>query len=169
VLITGTSGSGKSTLCIYFRERGVNAVDGDEIRGLGRPVDLSGRVLRRITPEQWRRIEDWRFEWSQKVLDRFLERNANVAIFGASDNLFDLDLASSFDRRFYLRAPWPVIRARLNDPRRDNDWGSDGQPAQQEWVKRAFREWPVRARSHGFEFLDAERAPAQIFRRICGP
>jgi GTPase SAR1 family protein len=46
ILITGPSGSGKSTLCRYFRERGVNAVGGDEIRSLGGPVDLRGRPPR---------------------------------------------------------------------------------------------------------------------------
>jgi adenylate kinase family enzyme len=168
ILITGPSGCGKSTLCQFFRERGVNAVDGDEVRGLGGPVNLQGRPLHRITQEQWRKIEDWRFFWSRATLQRFLSRNPNVVLFGASDNMFDLDLADLFDRRIFLRAPWSVIRARLNDPARDNDWGRDSQPAQREWVRKATREWPVRAKERGFEFIDARWTPTRIFRRVCG-
>jgi adenylate kinase family enzyme len=68
ILITGPSGSGKSTLCRYFRERGANAFDGDEIRGLGGAVSLPGRPLKRITKEQWRQIDGWRFFWDPGVL-----------------------------------------------------------------------------------------------------
>jgi hypothetical protein len=71
----------------------VNAIDGDEVRGLGGPVDLQGRPLRCITKDQWRDIEDWRHYWKQAVLRRFLARNPDVVLFGASDNMFDLDLA----------------------------------------------------------------------------
>jgi Dephospho-CoA kinase len=168
ILITGPSGSGKSTLCRFFRDRGVNAVDADEIRGLGGPVDLRGRPLRRITKDQWRRIEDWRHFWNEADLKGFLTRNPNVVLFGASDNMFDLDLGHLFDRRFYLQSTWSVIRARLNSPTRDNDWGRDSQPAQRDWVRRATREWPVRAKASGFEFIDAELPPARIFRQVCG-
>jgi len=166
-LITGPSGSGKSTLSRFFRERGVKAVDGDEVRGLGGPVDLQGRPLRHITKEQWRRIEDWRFFWDEAVLKRFLARNPNVVLFGASDNMFDLDSARLFDRRIFLRATWSVIRARLNSPTRDNDWGRDSQPPQREWVRKATREWPLKAKECGFEFIDAELSPARILRQIC--
>lgn len=169
ILVTGASGTGKSTLCRFFREQGVHAVDGDEVRGLGRPVDLEGRPLRRISKEQWRRIQDWRFFWDERALRRFLARSENVVLFGAADNVFDLDLAHLFDRRVFLRASWPVIRGRLNDPTRGNDWGRDEQPAQQEWVRRSTRDWPRRARSWGFEFVDAELPPAEILRRICEP
>lgn len=162
ILIAGPSGSGKSTLARYFREHGVNAVDGDEVRGLGRAVDSEGRHLRRITKEQWRRIEDWRYSWHEPTLRRFLARNPNVVLFGASDDLFDLDLAHLFDRRIFLHTTWSVIRARLNSPTRDNDWGRDSQPAQREWVRRAVREWSGKARARGFEFLDATLSPAKI-------
>jgi hypothetical protein len=145
----------------------VNAVDGDEIRGLGGPVDLQGRPLRQITKEQWRDIDDWRHFWNQDALKRFLARNSNVVLFGASDNMFDLDMARHFDRRIFLRASWTVIRARLNSPTRDNDWGRDSQPAQREWVKKANRDWPVRAKACGFEFTDAALSPARIFRQVC--
>jgi GTPase SAR1 family protein len=166
ILITGPSGSGKTTLCRFFRERGVNAVDGDDVRGLGGPVDLQGHPpLRRITKEQWRQIGSWRFFWNYPVLTRFLARNPNVVLFGASDNLFDL--APLFDRQIFLRAPWSVIRMRLNGPTRDNDWARDAQPAQQEWVRKALREWPVAAKACGFEFLSAESSPARIIRQVC--
>jgi len=162
ILLTGPSGSGKSTLCGYFREHGVNAVDGDEVRGLGRVVDPQGRPLRQITKEQWRRIEDWRFFWDETVLKRFLARKPNVVLFGASDNMFDLDLVPLFDRRIYLRATWSVIRERLNGPSRYNDWGRVGQPAQRAWVRRATREWPVKAKARGFEFVDVTLPPERI-------
>jgi hypothetical protein len=67
-----------------------------------------------------------------------------------------------------LRATWSVIRTRLNDPTRDNDWGRDSQPAQRAWVRRATREWPIRAKACGFEFIDAEWSPNRIFRRVTG-
>ncbi len=166
VLVTGPSGAGKSTLASYFRAHGVNAVDGDEVSGLGSAVDLKGQRLRRITKERWRRIEDWQFHWHQPTLERFLARNPDVVLLGAADNLFDLNLASLFDRRIYLSTTWSVIRSRLNDPARDNDWGRDSQPAQREWIRRAVREWPVRARARGFEMVDATLSPAKILARI---
>lgn len=166
VLVTGPSGSGKSTLCRYFRAHGVNAVDGDEVRGLGVPVDLHGRRLSRITKDQWRRIEDWRFHWDEAALRRFLSRNPNVVLFGAADNMFNLDLAEIFDRRFYLRARWSVIRARLDSPTRDNDWGRVGQPNQREWVRKASREWLERAKTRGFAFVDASLPPVQILEKV---
>jgi adenylate kinase family enzyme len=168
-LITGPSGSGKSTLCRFFRERGVKAVDGDDIRGLGGPVDLRGRPLRTITNSQWRRVEGWRFNWNATVLKRFLARRPNVMLFGASDNMFELDLAQLFNHRFYLQTTWPVIRSRMNDPARENDWGRDAQPAQREWVRKTTREWPVRAKESGFEFINASLTPEQIYRKVCGP
>ena len=173
ILVTGPSASGKSTLARFFREHGENAVDGDEVRGLGRAVDLEGRHLRRITKEQWRRIEDWRFSWHEPTLKRFLTRNPNVVLFGASDNLFDLDLDHLFDRLIFLQVAWSVLRSRLNSPTRDNDWGRDSQPAQREWVRRATREWPARAKAGGFEFVDATLSPAKILalvrrREPCG-
>jgi hypothetical protein len=164
--VTGPSGSGKSTLCGMFGLRGIHAVDGDAIRGLGGPVGFEGRPLRRITHEQWRRIEDWRFHWDGAVLKRYLARNPNVVVFGASDNMFELDLAHLFDRRIFLRARWPVIRARLNDPERDNDWGRDEQPAQREWVRTATHEWIAKARADGFELVNAEGSPADVFREL---
>lgn len=167
ILITGPSGSGKSTLCNFFRKRGVNAVDGDEVRGLGGPVDLAGRPLRRITKELWRQIEEWRFYWNEAVLARFLARNPNVVLFGASDNMFDLDLARLFDHRIFLRATWPMIRARLDSPTRDNDWGRESQPAQREWVRKATLEWPAKARACGFAFVDASLSPSRIFTQVC--
>jgi hypothetical protein len=167
ILVTGPSGSGKSTLCRFFREQGAKAFDGDEIRGLGGPVDLRGHPLKRITKEQWRRVDEWRFFWSERVLERFLAGNPHVVLFGASDNLFDLPLARLFDRRVFLLATWPVIRARLNSSSRDNDWGRDSQPAQREWVRNATRAWPLRAKACGFEFVDAKLPPERIFRQLC--
>jgi energy-coupling factor transporter ATP-binding protein EcfA2 len=167
ILVTGPSGSGKSTLCRLFRERGAIAFDGDEIRGLGGPVNLRGRPLKRITKEQWRRIDDWRFFWNERVLERFLAGKPNIVLFGASDNLFDLPLGRLFDRRVFLLAPWPVIRRRLNHSRRDNDWGRDSQPAQREWVRNATREWLARAKASGFEFVDATLSPDQIYGQLC--
>ncbi len=166
ILVTGPSGSGKTTLCRYFRERGVNAVDGDSIRGLGRPVDLKGLPLGRITKEQWRRIEDWRYYWDLVALKRFVARRPDVVLFGASDNLFDLDLRPLFDRRIYLRSSWSLIRSRLDDPSRDNDWGRKSQPAQREWVRQATLRWPKRAKARGFEFIDARLTPSRIFARV---
>lgn len=166
ILVTGPSASGKSTLALYFRKRGVNAVDGDDIRGLGSPVDLRGRSLRRITKAQWRRIEDWRFFWHEPTLKRFLARNPDVVLFGAADNMFDLDLAPLFDRRIYLRASWAVIQARLDSPTRDNDWGRESQPAQREWVRKAVRDWPKKAKAREFEFVDATLSPARILTEV---
>lgn len=132
-------------------------------------MDLQGHALRRISKEHWRRVDDWRFFWNVAALNRFLARNPTVVLFGAADNMFDLELAPLFDRRIYLLVSWSEIRNRLNDPSRDNDWGRDTQPAQREWVRRATREWPKRARARGFEFVDASLPPRQIFAKVARP
>ena len=165
-LVTGPSASGKSTLALYLREHGVNAFDGDDVRGLARAVDLEGRKLPHISKEQWRRIEDWQFFWHEPALKRFLARHPDVVLLGAADNMFELELARFFDRLIYLSAPWSVIRARLNNPNRDNDWGNDGQPAQREWVRKTVREWPIKAKARGFEFVDATLPPWKILAQL---
>jgi len=167
VLITGPSGSGKSTLARYFRGRGERAVDSedsDELRGLNRSVDLDGHPCR-ITKEQWRRAEGWQHFWDGPTLERFLTRNRNLLLFGASDNMFDL--AHLFDRRVFLQAGWSVLRRRLSHTIRDNDWGSE--PGQREWVRARARAWPTKARRAGFEFIDAKLPPERIFLQLCGP
>jgi len=167
VLVTGPSGSGKSTLARFFRERGENAVDAEdsrELRGLNRSVDLDGRPYR-ITQEQWRRAADWQHFWDGPTLERFLARHPNVFLFGASDNMFEY--AHLFDRRIFLRVSWSVLRTRLSHPTRENDWGSE--PGQRDWVRTRAREWPVKARKAGFEFVNAEVPPDRIFRQVCGP
>lgn len=169
ILVTGPSASGKSTLAHYLRRHGVNAVDGDEVRGLGRAVGVDGHPLRRVTKDQWRRIEDWQFFWHEPTLRRFLVRNPDMVLLGAADNMFDLDLAPLFDRRIYLSATWSVIRERLNSPARENDWGRDSQPAQRDWVRRAVREWPRKARRRGFEFLDATLPRSKVLRHLRSP
>jgi adenylate kinase family enzyme len=164
VLITGPSGSGKSTLSRYFKERGIHAVDADDVRGLCKWVDASGKP-RRLTKGEWRRYENVQFFWDEGRLRRFLSRNPDVILFGASDNMFDL--AHLFDRRIFLHANWTLIRARLNHPKRDNDWGQE--PAQRDWIKKTVGEWPKKARAAGFEFIDAALPPADAFQHVCVP
>ncbi len=142
----------------------MNAFDADEVQGLGHPVDLHGRPLRRITKEQWRRVEDWRHYWDEVRLRRFLAQAPTVVLCGASDNMFEL--ARLFDRRIFLQASWRLLRGRLDDPLRDNDWGRE--PAQRAWVKNAARAWPSRARAAGFEFVDAALPLDEIYRRLFG-
>lgn len=168
ILVTGPSASGKCTLALHLRRHGVNAVDGDEVPGLGRAVDLEERPLRCITKDQWRRIEDWQFFWHEPTLKHFLVRSPDVVLLGAADNMFDLDLVPLFDRRVYLNTTWSVIRDRLDSPTREHDWGRDSQPAQREWVRRAMRDGPSKARARGFEFVDATLPPSEIVRYLRG-
>ncbi|MDE1836893.1 MAG: dephospho-CoA kinase [Euryarchaeota archaeon] len=168
IFITGPSGSGKSTLARYLRKQGTLAVDADAIPRLMRVVDPRGRPLRGISHEQYLQADGWQNFWDENTLQRFLSRNSDIVVCGASDNMFNLDLARLFDRRIFLRAPWAVIHARLDDPKRDNDWGRDTRPAQRAWVRRAARTWPSLARASGFEVVDASLPLAEILRQIGG-
>ncbi len=168
IFITGASGSGKSTLARHLRQHGILAIDADAIPGLMREVDPQGRPLSKITHEQYLAVKGWQNFWDEATLQRFLSRNPDIVVCGASDNMFDLDLAHLFDRRIFLHAPWSVIHVRLNDPKRDNDWGRDTRPAQRAWVRRAVRTWPSLARAAAFEFVDASLPLSEMFRRIDG-
>jgi shikimate kinase len=165
ILITGPSGSGKSTLARHLRRQGTLAVDADAIPGLGRLVDRNGRPLRRITHDQYLKVDGWDHFWDEATLASFLSRNPHIVVCGVSGNIFDLDLARLFDRRISLSAPWSVIDARLNDPKRDNDRGRDTRPAQRDRVRSAVRTWTPRAQAAGFELVDAT-LPIETIRLI---
>jgi AAA domain-containing protein len=161
VLITGPAGSGKSRLARYFRRRGRNAFDADEVPGLCFWVDRAGNP-KEVTPEEWRTMEGIQWFWSTTQLDELLRGAEEIYLFGSADNQYEF--LSRFDRRYYLRASSALISARLEDPRRDNDFGRG--PVQRELVLRSLPVEEERARKAGFEFLDASESPPDIFNAI---
>ena len=184
VLIFGPSGSGKTYVAKALQARGINAFDGDEIKGLSAWYDKDGRKVPAPASADEAKAGQYAFLWSKKALGKFLKKfsdgssadspdgtsadspddssahSADVYIFGGSGNIFNLlDL---FDRVYFLKIEPDLQRQRLRSPSRPTpnmDMDVDGLVVWGGW----FEE---QAQKHNIPFIDASLTPQQIFELI---
>ncbi len=185
VFISGASSSGKSTLARYFRGRGKNAHDIGEL-GIGRFVDLEGRVIPRPTGERWQRADDFKWIWDRERLMEVLSENKGheLYLFGGikdlylKDNktgLFLLDSGKSifeflhlFDRSYYLDIPEEVIKQRVKQRAGegvDHDYGNS--EAQLASILNNLKPKAEGARNAGFILIDGSLSREKLFDTIC--
>jgi len=162
ILILGSSGSGKTHLSVVLKQRGLNAVDADEIRGLHGWYDGKGSkvVFPRDAGKEF--FDNHSFLWNREALANYLKKTPNVYLFGMSGNAFDMiDL---FDKVYFLDASENIIKKRLQHSSRANPMGKTTFQRKMavEWAK-LIRE---RARDLGLIFIDATLTPEEIYQLI---
>ncbi len=163
VLIVGMPGSGKTHLAAYFKKRGKNAYDADEIKGLGKWIDKNGRRVRynhSKADQKW--IQEHKWIWSGRKLRSVLRHNKNVFLFGTSSNVYGF--VHLFDKAYYLKASPALISSRLQHIKRTNSFGKTD--AQRESILERMNRSYEKARRAGFTFIDASMTPRQILKRI---
>lgn len=126
-LVTGVSGAGKTSLAAELRARGVAAIDTDSEPGLARFVDLAGVEVERPAEPDTAWLDGHRWEWHPARLAELIERHRGEPLFlcGHGDN--EIGFFPLFTRVFLLRVGEETMLRRLEDPARDNDYGTAGE------------------------------------------
>ena len=142
IWVTGVSGAGKSAVARRLATSGHEAASTDGVEGLCRWVDGAGRTVRRPAHPDlaWLACHHW--VWDEARLDRLLTAGRDrgvrtLFLCGHAANAFEL--AGRFDRSVLLRLDLATMLARLDDPRRGNDFGRAGRS--REHVRAAFEGW----------------------------
>jgi hypothetical protein len=142
-------------------ERGYNSFDSDEIPGLARAEDLSGKP----TDVDWSKFVDYSaisFNWQGQVLRAFLTDHPDIFICGSASN--QLDFHSLFDSVFVLVVDKATHKQHLTD--RVSEYGKD--PAMLAYLldeQQAFTEQALRL---GAIAIDATHTPEQTTDEIIG-
>jgi hypothetical protein len=107
-------------------------------------------------------LDTHEFLWDRDILEKFLDAQSNVYLFGMSGNVFDmLDL---FDKIFFLKVPPETLAQRLRHESRENPMGKTDYQLQNAlaWGK----EIEGKAASLGIPMVDAQKTPEEIFKEI---
>lgn len=133
-LVTGVSGSGKSTLAERLARRGIAAIDTDADPRLARFVDGDGNAVRRPSAPDMVWLATHRWVWSATRLAELLVAHPAEPLFlcGHADN--ETEFFDRFERILLLQIDESTMLSRLDDPRRENDFGLVGDTREQ--VKR---------------------------------
>jgi len=160
-LVTGLAATGKSTLARYFIKRGKKAIDADYV--IAKWVDESGHTKKYEKDIGKEFLEKYKFQWDIDKLQKLLNKNEELYVFGASTNLYDL--ADYFDERYYLKADENLLATRLKTRTGPYDFG---RTEEQKHLIFSWIEYNERkAKENGFVFVDASLSPARIFSIIC--
>ena len=161
VLVMGPSGVGKTHMTGYLREKGVNAVDADHIPGLAGYFKNGVEV--ECPPDADKEfLDNHEFLWRRDVLEKYLNNQDEVYVFGMSGNAFELlDL---FDKVYFLTAPQKVLKDRLRHESRENPMGKTDFQLQNalEWASEITEE----AKRRGLPLIDATLPPEKIFEAL---
>jgi shikimate kinase len=162
ILIIGISGSGKTYIVQKLKNKYPSIYDSDEIQGLSdwfgwdrKPVKFSKNANKK-----W--LEEHEFLWNREVLQKFIEKNEPVIIFGLSGNCFNmLDL---FNEVYYLDISPAEIKKRLKSQNRLNPMGKTKEQA--DLVIKYMKTIRRKASALKILFIDANQSPKQIINQI---
>ncbi len=161
ILVMGPSGVGKTYMTGQLRNKGVNAVDADYIPGLA--GYFSNGVEVDCPPDADKEfLDNHEFLWRRDVLEKYLETQDEVYVFGMSGNAFELmDL---FDKAYFLIAPQEVLKERLRHESRENLMGKTDFQLQNAlaWASEITEE----ASRRGLPLIDATLPPERVFEAI---
>lgn len=162
VLVFGPSGSGKTYISSKLRKLGINAVDADLIEDLSSWYDRQGNKVKYPEDADEVFLNNHSFLWNRKFLEDYLAKVADIYLFGASGNIFDmLDL---FDKVYFLKVNPDLQKERLTHQLRENPMGNT--EYQRENAVRWGLELEQKAKNSGIKFIDATLGPEEIFRLI---
>lgn len=162
VLVIGPSGSGKTYISAKLREKGVNAVDADLIPDLADWYDKDDRSVEFPPDADKEFLDTHRFLWKREVLEKFLEDQNEIYLFGLSGNIFDM--LGVFDKVYLLKAQPEVLVERLRHESRENPMGKTEYQLQN--ALSYAKEIEETAQKLGIEMIDANQTPEQIYSQI---
>lgn len=160
ILITGMPYSGKTYLSEFFKKAGINAVDADSIKKLGKWFDKHGKETKfdKNADDMWLKNHD--FLWDKNFLRLWLKKQKLTAyLFGISANIFDM--AYLFDKSYYLRMTPKILKKRLAENERLNPMGHTR--AQQELILKNIEDFNKKAEKYGLIPVDADLKPEKIY------
>jgi shikimate kinase len=162
ILIIGPSGSGKTYVSSVLRRKGINAVDADLVPDLSAWFDAIGNEVECPPDADQDFLENHQFLWDREVLEKFLQGQNDLYLFGLSGNVFDiLDL---FDMAYFLKAHPEVLSERLRHESRENPMGKTKYQLQN--ALKYAKELEDTARKHAVTMIDANQSPEAIFSQI---
>lgn len=156
VLIFGPSASGKTYVSHALQRCGILAFDSDDLEGLSAWYDKSGRKV--ATPQTADEAfqNHYSFLWSRRYLANFLNRYADVYLFGGAGNVFNmLDL---FDKAYFLKVDPSLQKERLLNASRKRpmmDANEKGLVTWGDWME-------TEAKNRNLPFIDGSLTPKEI-------
>jgi hypothetical protein len=157
ILIFGPSGSGKTYISKAWKQRGINAYEDGDIKGLSSWYDKDGNKVAVPTTASEALNNSYSFLWSKRVLKKFLDAHPDVCIFGGSGNIFSvIDL---FDKIYFLKIEPGIQKQRILCSSRETplmDFDEQGMVIWGDWLE-------TEARKRNILFIDATLSPCQIF------
>jgi len=162
ILVIGISGSGKTYIVQELKDKYPFIHDSDEIQGLSNWFDWDEKPVEfpKDADKKW--LQEHEFLWDRKVLQKFIQENEPVIIFGLSGNCFSMiDL---FDEVYYLGINPAEIKERLRSQNRLNPMGKTKEQADS--VIKYMKTIHCKAEELKIPFIDANQSPEQIINQI---
>lgn len=151
ILIIGSPGSGKTYFSEKLRTLGLNALDGDMIKGLCKWVDKEGNnaTFPDNASKEW--LNSHQFIWDKVFLKKWLNQQKTVYLFGMSGNIFEMfDL---FDKVYFLDLKEEELRKRLDSVDRKNPMGKTEE--QKQSILKSHKRNREKALNHGAYLIKA--------------
>lgn len=157
ILITGAPGSGKSYLTKKWSPKGVNVIDGDSMFQVVQWINKTNNKIDSF-PEKIEYADvDWlnnhKSIWNPDRLNKFIKKNEPIIILGLCDNLEDI--IKYFDRVYYLKISFDLVKERLLRPDRQKTNAFGRRKEQINKLEDIIKELDKKALELGFEIVDA--------------
>ncbi len=163
VLITTAAGVGKSHLADFFRKRGKNIIEGDEV--LMYYVDGEGNRRPPPTKEEMDAKVPWSAQWDGEKLKKLLDGNRELYVFGTSGNVYKL--AHLFDSCYFLTIDRDTHEKRLVNSDRARTGKFGARPEERERIYKMYDDKKKSAEILHFKMVDSTLPTEKVFDIIC--
>jgi adenylate kinase family enzyme len=163
VHITGVSGSGKSTVASALLARGYSAVDADGDPRLAMWVDAQRNpVAVPVKSDGWMDRHWW--VWNPRRMDGLIADAGPARLFVCGNAANENSLRDRFEKQILLVIDEQTMLSRLDDPSRDNDYGSS--PAERAMLRNFRDDYQRRKLARGAIPIDATQPVDHIIDAI---